>query len=82
MAYVLSNGHSHGLDAAGTFRLAYLSSPALMQSKETVDKLHAVNDCPKRSVKDVAEFINYAKDPARLDRVMMAIDHHRQILRA
>ena len=41
---------------------------------------HVMNDCAEQSVKDVTEFINYAKDPARLDRVMMVVKHHRQIL--
>ena len=51
-----------------------------MVFKEIVDKLHVVNDCADRSVKDVTEFINYANDPAGLDRVMMVVNHHRQIL--
>lgn len=56
------------------------ASPAFMVFKERVDQLHVVNDCAERSVKDVTEFINYAKDPARLDRIMMVVNHHRQIL--
>lgn len=54
-------------------------SPHYMVFKNLVDKLEVVNDCAE-SVKDVTEFINYAKDPARLDRVMMVVNHHRQLL--
>ena len=78
MAYVWQNGHLHCFDAASTFRLACITT--FMVFKERVDKLHVVNDCAERSVKDVTEFINYAKDAARLDRVMMVVNHHRQIL--
>ena len=53
------------------------ASPAFMVFKEIVDNLHVVNDCADRSVKDVTEFINYANDPAGLDRVMMVVNHHR-----
>lgn len=52
--------------------------PALNIFKDSVDKI--VNDCAERSVKDVTEFINYGKDPERLDRVMMVINHQCQLI--
>ena len=55
-------------------------SPHYRVFKDLVDSLHVVNDCAERSVKDVTEFINYAKEPARLDRVMMVVNHHHQLL--
>ena len=39
-----------------------------------------VNDCAERSIKDVTEFVNYSKDADSRDRVMMVVNHHRQLL--
>ena len=54
--------------------------PAFNTFNDTVRMLKVVNDCAERSVKDVTEFINYGKDPYRLDRVMMVVNHHRQLI--
>jgi hypothetical protein len=55
-------------------------SPHCRVFKYLVDSLDVVNDCAESSVKDVTEFINYAKDRAWLDRVMMVVNYHHQLL--
>ena len=68
--------------AVGWMQLApnnWIQSPDYIHFK-LVDALDVVNDCAERSIKDVTEFVNYAKDPNRRDRVMMVVNHHRQLL--
>lgn len=55
-------------------------SPDYQRFTEIVDSLEVVNDCAERSIKDVTEFVNYSKDADRRDRVMMVVNHHRQLL--
>ena len=58
----------------------WTGDPSYMAFKDDVDSLNVVNDCAERSVKDVTEFINYAKDLDSRDRVMMMVNHHRQLI--
>ena len=58
----------------------WLHSPAFIRFKNLVESLEVVNDCAERSIKDVTEFVNYSKDANCRDRVMMVMNHHRQLL--
>ena len=58
----------------------WMDSPAFVRFKNLVDSLEVVNDCAERSIKDVTEFVNYSKDADSRDRVMMVVNHHRQLL--
>ena len=45
-----------------------------------MSSLKVVNDCAERSIKDVTEFINYARDGADRNRAIMFVQHHRQFI--
>ena len=45
-----------------------------------VYSLEVENNYVEWSFKDVTEFVNYSKDADRRDRVMMVVNHHRQLL--
>ena len=58
----------------------WLQSPNYNHFKNLVDSLQVVNDCIERSVKDVTEFINDAKDADCHDRVMVVVNHPGQLV--
>ena len=43
-----------------------------------IRSLIVVNDCAERSIKDMTEFVNYAKDVDSRNRAVMIAQHHRQ----
>ena len=45
--------------------------------QDLVDSMLVVNDCTEQSAKDITEYINYSKDLAHQDNVMMEVNHHR-----
>ncbi len=57
----------------------WINSADFMRFNDLVHSLEVVNDCAERAIKDVTEFVNYAKDANSRDRVMMVVNHHRQI---
>ena len=51
-----------------------------LRFKFVVRSLKVVNDCAERSVKEVTEYINYARDGNQRRHVVMVVQHHRQFV--
>jgi len=42
-----------------------------------VFKLHVINDCAERCIKDITEFANVTTDPNQRDYILQVLNHHR-----
>ena len=47
--------------------------------QNTVTNLNVVNDAEERDVKDVTDFADYSRDPARRDDVFRVVNSHREV---
>ena len=46
---------------------------------ESVRYIKVVNDCAERSIKDVTEYVNYARDRDQRNQAIIVVQHHRQL---
>ena len=44
-----------------------------------VNGITVVNDASERAVQDVTQYAEYSRDPARRERVVMVVNHHREL---
>ena len=63
----------------GTEKLSRLNLHSFEGFERLVQGMTLVNYCDERSIKDMEEFIKYAKDAAAWDRAVMVAQHHRQL---
>ena len=63
-----------------TASIHWTQSDQYLRFVNIVKSLKVVNDCAERSIKDVTEFVNYARDRDVRSQAVMVVQHHRQLI--
>ena len=62
-----------------TASIHWTQSDQYLRFVNIVKSLKVVNDCAERSIKDVREFVNYARNGDARSQAVMVVQHHRQL---